>query len=565
MINENHFEERLNKEITESGPEGLKDENLEIFNEFISAIDGIKIEKAETALPGGLKYSIEPHPETVTVVRGTLKHPATAEKTATRLRIIIAPNFSTADVPVLIKEIEEYHNKSEETQEGGMVLNVTRSISESYLFWAKQLNAIAIRIPETVRPRFNEYINKLVALAISYDAEILGNRTLESLNDNDFSNISMWTKSIEGKKALERWTDFINGPMNEYRNRPERLERMMDLIDTLVVAPNVKESLDYNLTQTIFEKGEKEMWQLSDISEIFKREFRAKGAREFFKSHFVEEWNALDDMRHRLSEAKERGNVKEISRLQKEIAERVMMIIDSGKFWEYKRVEYKISKIPKKRQINCMARTAIIHNVLREFFDEETLIGITADHSFPVLKLADGSLYAIDKSIFPQRFSDDPENNLRNIDISRSPKRHYIENNQIYFENHEKGYQSAIWDWLMAPNSYKFVFEQACKLTPNLPNLYTNLVYCIDRSIAYPGKEKDLEKVILKTLGLVGNNPLVLTVAGNFYTDFNPRKAIEYYEKALDIMDKYPGLDNNWSIFEIEAKIKEAKTKIKKE
>lgn len=119
----------------------------------------------------------------------------------------------------------------------------------------------------------------------------------------------------------------------------------------------------------------------------------------------------------------------------------------------------------------------------------------------------------------------------------------------------------------MRPNNYRFAFEQARKLTPDWPTLYTMLAELTDEADDYNGKADDIERALLKSVELTADDPFVLTATGNFYNESkyknDPQKAIIYYQRALRSMDRNPGFENKWSIVQIKAKIKEAKAKLK--
>jgi hypothetical protein len=302
---------------------------------------------------------------------------------------------------------------------------------------------------------------------------------------------------------------------------------------------------------------------------VFKENFKPENAIEYLKANFSGSWNKMEQLRQDLAKAKTEGNPKKISRLQMKIADQIAAIIYSDKFWKYKSGAYQISETAKTKQVNCMARSAIAHVVFKEFFGEETLAGVISEHFFPIVKLADNAFYSIDPFVNPRRFIAAANGKLEKTAIKRSPNSRYINNNWMVVGDHERQYRAGIWGWLIEKNNFRFAFSQSIKYCPENPDAYLVLAEKIDASDGYPEKEKEFERAVLGAVNLADNDPYSLTVAGNYYADRpGPRnftKAIEYYQKALKIMDRNPGLENNWSIAEIEEKLQSAKKRLKKQ
>ncbi len=206
------FEKKLNSELENERPEAMKDENLGLFREFIDNVDMIDLENSQAPLVNDSPFIIESVPVEVAVKSGKIGEEYDTLKKATRLKIILSPDFSFNNVPELVKEIQEKHNEAAEVTDAWddnvYFTDIARTIAREYLFWAKQLYDFRDLVPETVRSHYDRYTNQLVEIAKTYqsdiaeDLDVPANLDLASLSADQLQNLSLWTKTVEGKEAL---------------------------------------------------------------------------------------------------------------------------------------------------------------------------------------------------------------------------------------------------------------------------------------------------------------------------------------------------------------------------
>jgi len=306
----------------------------------------------------------------------------------------------------------------------------------------------------------------------------------------------------------------------------------MELVDSLVVIPNIKKSFAKNIKQAIIARGEKEMWYLSDIPEAFVSEFHSAGAEAAFKKFFPDKWQGIERLRQGLLNAKEEGNVEKIEELQTLIFTQVCKVVYCEKYWKYKLGAYKISQVHQK-EVNCMAQGAIIHAVMKEMIGEETLGGARIGHFFPVLKTVTGKL------VIPFDYS-----NFRIIEFPESSKPVELKDQELVKANkgcpwivageYGNQYRAAVWDWIGIKHESEFAGERTISLGSIDPTYHLNLALLLDKK---PENRKRAEAMCLKAVELAPYDPELNYYCFVFYeSEKDYKKAFFHCRESLRLL-----------------------------
>lgn len=322
----------------------------------------------------------------------------------------------------------------------------------------------------------------------------------------------------------------------------------------------VQETLENDLLNIIFKKGEEELWKEINTG--------PKNLKYYFKREHPSQWKKFEKSKEEYEEAKERNDIPTMTTIQKNRASDLYTIFHSRQIWNnHNSGTYKFENI-KQRQINCMTEAQIVKMFWKEFFNKEILAATTGKHFFSIIPLEDGSFWELDYT---------KDRKASEINIENKEGIQYLEKYEwATIGKHEKIYQASVLDWIAKKNIGEgkthlaiICLEKAIDLNPESPFYYDRianilikqnktkeaLVYIekatklapqtikfVDTYAEYLIKTNQQEKAIQKYKEIEKNdkdNANILIHIGLFYCHVmkDYHKALPYIEKGLEHYD----------------------------
>ncbi len=423
---------------------------IEVLNELFADIDGISIVRKESLPPdlvgqGSLiahneRFSIYAEERKERVLKGgewklndpdgsdnlsgqpmkieddgstyQLRGAEYIDKPALTIVIGVEDNFTYRDIPEIIKGLEQAHNnwlKQRQGDEGGdrdgdtlgAILDATKVIAREYRFWAGQVSGFAKNHPDWQK-QMEKYHQWLLAVASFYDPQgqgIKSDKELKTLGEQIEPGIT----HIEAPGAHAAWEKIATKPKRlERMQTPEGEKQVFAALDRLV-ARLVKRELRRDLVKATFQRGEEELWRLSDVPDIFKENFSTDKwpeYKEYFAYYNIQEWKRLEDIQAAC--ANERDSDKKLKLLRD--VKRVMDVIFSkDHFLKYDAASYSFKDLVRKKYYNCMAVSGIEQLLWKKMFDVDVMGGHSDRHFFIALPHPKGEFY--DNLVIPHNIT----------------------------------------------------------------------------------------------------------------------------------------------------------------
>jgi len=353
----------------------------------------------------------------------------------------------------------------------------------------------------------------------------------------------------------------------------------------------MKKILENDLTNVLFENAEKDLWEKSNIPQIFKENFGKKDFVNYIKKHFSaefpNEWKNIKFAHTELTQARNEKNIEKQTHIEMQIGYMLCAIIYSEKFWKYTENNYSFEKIIQKK-VNCITRSQILHQVFKEIFEIETLNANTHNHTFEIMPLSNGTFMTLDAIPINLTLST-PIRRIHKVSKNIAPLEY------IDIQTHLNGHKANIWITLGAGkenNQTIYSKKKALELNPNSPTYWRNMAVnyyklkqenemkqayeqilklvpqSIEFQIEYAEslvslnkKNRDLSKKMF--LEIIKNNPenpngyfALAFFYGKHANPINMKEAKKYYEIGARIYNKNP---NKYILTEVIPVLKMAK------
>ncbi len=369
------------------------DENREIVNLVLEAMDGVRVEWVDDFgedddRKDNFRLEVAKKPDLRAKDRDRLWPEMTL-----RLR---REGFSYLEMPALLRQVEDRHNQwlDDEGWPEELRVNLVEIWSWRWQKASEIMEELRPEIEKKLGTRGGEFLDRARGVV-----GLVGRMFGEPIARTTSLENELWEKGLRAK--LTAMVEKRQGRDYTDEKKKERLGRaMMELARW-----GVKEGLEEEFYELMLEKGISMMIAKSDLREEVKEVFlnREKMVREgqgdLLKVILGEgaEVKSFEKLRTELAEARRNGDIDRVSKLELEAIGRFNAVLYSEKIWRGVSAKYRLVDVLD-NQTNCMARAALQYAVLGKMLGIRILGGVSRNHVFGVAALTDGRLVNIDKS-----------------------------------------------------------------------------------------------------------------------------------------------------------------------
>jgi tetratricopeptide (TPR) repeat protein len=323
-------------------------------------------------------------------------------------------------------------------------------------------------------------------------------------------------KRAVSRISLESQTkiiDEMNTQSREafFQHAKAELFRKVGLGDLGVRLDDIESDPDLNDTSDIIRK----IYDVSKENPIIK----------YFKNSFPKESRGLEELKEKITSE---TSIERKSNLQLGLANKIILLIYSEKFFLIEKGNYSFSNVIEKNYVNCMVISELINQFWGYYDGEDSLASLSKKHIFSVVRLADGKLFSLDEELSQMT---DNEDNIYEIG------------------DHSTLYQAALLNSkgneFKKKGKYKLAerfYREAIKLSSNNPSFKYSYASLLAKD---PERYEEAELLYKQSIKLAPNDPWYKTGIANFY--FKERKyklAKVYYQQSLKTMEDFPDNSN---------------------
>ncbi len=453
--------------------------------------------------------------------------------------------FSFRDIPALVKELAETHNKWIDDLEEGTPEQKDLWRMNVGIEFAKKFIAVAEILRQTQKPETDGQEDK-VSILTTHAQTI---QEIATLLEEIAQSYGADLEEIKGK--ITQIDPLVKSKIEQILTKPRptsgtkigseevvaerRLRAILKLVEK-----GIAETERHSLESSFFDRAAAEVLRLTGMDQLledFEREVKTDKTIQVLKTDLDTELTELQALQKRLQQLQQsqgqESKSEEISEIQQKIENQKQLISEiqtniaylinnfiyghQDKYFPYRSSFYQPSQIAEQRYINCMARAFLQYTILKKYFGLKVLGATTTRHFFAILPLANGTYLSLD--FRPTILTKDgqpltelqPHNTETNYTLSGKP---------IYFNqgNFEKMFVLAVLNCehqKYPPLLAEQMFKIALDIDPNDVAILNNLATLYRENVATFTDKFGSEKAVLS-------------------------KAEELYKKAIKILEKQP-------------------------
>lgn len=414
------------KKETKWGSRPIGNEGWKLFNQILTAIDGVSFKVDKIKLQKGQKntlpYRINKSEQKKQFPRGE-KDSGESEMIKTdNIQVVIDPErFTYTDVPHLIRAIEEEYNNFLESigiQEKSQFLKACRNIFRRWKRVADYLE----NFPQ------DKISDKAVKQELSNVAQVILNIAQSFQNKEkapeEFPQEETEDTYVE-KIFLPKLEALLTKRNRQANNTTKRTEAIKKL-----VRRGLRDQLEREMEEIVFQREVVETIRQSDLTKEMKKavegflvtqNYDIVTLMEFLRLTPTEQ-ETLDTLQQELFQARESGNNQTEAKAEIKIAKWINVVIYSERYWSYAEGKYAFTDIAK-REVDCMTLGLLQYILIKALIDKEVLGARTDLHFFTILPTANGQFWALDGNVWPimQKQKDGNWQNLRSNKIFYGP------------------------------------------------------------------------------------------------------------------------------------------------
>ncbi len=302
--------------------------------------------------------------------------------------------FSYLEMPALLRQVEDAHNQwlVDEGWPEELRVNLVEVWSQRWRKSVEIMGELRGEVREVLGEEGEKFLDQARMMVGIVSRMFDGVAETEVSLENELWERELKTK-LEAMISRRKERDYSSD------GKRERLGKAVRKLTT----KSIKEGLEEEFYELMLEKGMAMMIVKSDLREEIKEAFlnREKMVREgqgdLLKVLLGEgaEVKSFEKLQQELIEVRQSGDVKRVSELELEAVNRFVAVFYAEKVWQYGKDRYRLVDVFDK-EINCMAIAALEKAVLEKMLGVRMLGGMSRDHMFGVVSLADGRLLGID-------------------------------------------------------------------------------------------------------------------------------------------------------------------------
>ena len=352
-----------------------------ILDMVIDNIDGIAIKRGSVKNEegGSIPFLVKPEKSLGSFTRGEKDSGVSGVVRMRNFVVMVdTERFAYGDIPRLFEVIEAEHRQFIGEVAGDDVQFMVEARKNVFRRWVRVADFLDQYPSEEIGDEVVSQEVAGVAKAIRQIAMAFGEGEDElAQNSGDYYTENVFLPKI-GKILAKRRGD-----------NPKRGEAIARL-----VRGGIKEQLERETLQLVFERGVKEVLRQCDLKEEFKRAIAENGLEEIFEGT-----SNLEEIQRELSEARESGDKTREAEAEIRIAQLVNQVVYDERYWEGKSGKYSFHDIAR-REINCMARALLQYTMIKTLIGKDVLGADTLGHMTTIMPTADGRMMVLDYNVW---------------------------------------------------------------------------------------------------------------------------------------------------------------------
>lgn len=500
------------------------------------------------------------------------------------LEVIIGKDFNiVTDLPALVARVESAHNAK--MREYG--------VTEPMAF----LNASAeqCRYWDTISTFLKNYASNHQDLLTLIDTRIIDTlhsfANLSALLAQGFrvaskDNPPPLATPVDDSAVMDYLTTKLGGSLDNLLNKlnqskrldkdqdPDKVNRYLTLalkLTSLRAQDNLLSTLNTKARDVFFAHAQAELYRKAGLGTLMERQAwdpdsddpssvikkdpdTSRSFIDYIHRQFPKNQTELDELKTKLTQAKESGAKEELTELELKLAHKLCALVYSEKFLVFKTGRYSFAEAIEQNEVNCMARAAVLDKLWEEYTGLSGFGIIEPAHYYFAARLADGTTWSLDS--YPKLLdTTDPTLNL-------GP--------------HQEMYQLGVFNWL--GTYYKDIsgkevlaealYREAIRLNPEFTSAYHNLAILLQKD---PERVAEAEELYQQANELNPNDPWYPASLANFYQNYAThipnkqvrfKQALAFYQKSLELMSQYPDAKNRLTQEQIKERIKSLKSQL---